>query len=220
MSTNKQIQEQISAMVDGELSDVQIDQMMALLRTPQGRAAWEDFHRIGDALRSDDMAFDLSDGFAERVAARIESEPAIVAPLVARTIQIQHADMHPSAAQAGSRVKRYAMSGAAAAAVAVAALMVAPKWPHAQRETAVASAPVTVPPVGPVMASVRTVASVPRLSSAPVAVPVNVETVQEGEMLRDARIDEYLLAHQRFSPSVFSSAQYARSATFANDSGR
>jgi sigma-E factor negative regulatory protein RseA len=39
-------------------------------------------------------------------------------------------------------------------------------------------------------------------------------------VLRDPRIDEYLLAHQRFSPSMFSTAQYARSATFATDSGK
>jgi len=35
--------------------------------------------------------------------------------------------------------------------------------------------------------------------------------------LRDPQFDQYLLAHQRFSPSVYSTAQYARSAAFAND---
>jgi len=42
----------------------------------------------------------------------------------------------------------------------------------------------------------------------------------ENEILRDPGIDEYLLAHQRFSPSVYSTAQYARSATFAVDSDK
>ena len=41
-----------------------------------------------------------------------------------------------------------------------------------------------------------------------------------GSALRGQGIDEYLMAHQRFSPSVYSSAQYARSATFANESGK
>jgi sigma-E factor negative regulatory protein RseA len=41
-----------------------------------------------------------------------------------------------------------------------------------------------------------------------------------GLVMRDQGIDEYLMAHQRFSPSVYSSAQYARSATFANESGK
>ena len=43
---------------------------------------------------------------------------------------------------------------------------------------------------------------------------------KDGEVLRDPRIDDYLLAHQRFSPSVYSSAQYARAATFAVDSDK
>jgi sigma-E factor negative regulatory protein RseA len=43
---------------------------------------------------------------------------------------------------------------------------------------------------------------------------------RSGAVMRDQGIDEYLMAHQRFSPSVYSSAQYARSATFANESGK
>jgi sigma-E factor negative regulatory protein RseA len=43
---------------------------------------------------------------------------------------------------------------------------------------------------------------------------------QNGVVLRDPRIDEYLLAHQRFSPAWNSTAQYARSATFASDSDK
>jgi sigma-E factor negative regulatory protein RseA len=42
----------------------------------------------------------------------------------------------------------------------------------------------------------------------------------EAVVLRDPGLDEYLLAHQRFSPSVYSTAQFARSSTFANDSGK
>ncbi len=38
--------------------------------------------------------------------------------------------------------------------------------------------------------------------------------------LRDPLIDQYLLAHQRFSPSVYSTAQYARSAAFANETNK
>ena len=43
---------------------------------------------------------------------------------------------------------------------------------------------------------------------------------QQGEVARDPRIDEYLMAHQRFSPSMYSSAQYARSAGFTIDSDK
>ena len=49
---------------------------------------------------------------------------------------------------------------------------------------------------------------------------LNANAARAGVVMRDQGIDEYLMAHQRFSPSVYSSAQYARSATFANESGK
>lgn len=52
-----------------------------------------------------------------------------------------------------------------------------------------------------------------------VAVPAAEELVvangPDGVILRDPRIDDYLLAHQRYSPLVHGSAQFARSATFS-----
>ena len=45
-------------------------------------------------------------------------------------------------------------------------------------------------------------------------------SVSDGVVLRESRIDDYLLALQRFSPSLYSTAQYARSATFATDSDK
>ena len=42
----------------------------------------------------------------------------------------------------------------------------------------------------------------------------------QGELLRDPTIDQYLQAHQRYSPSLYSTAQYARSPAFATDSDK
>ncbi len=56
-------------------------------------------------------------------------------------------------------------------------------------------------------------------SSAAIAV-VATDAARARLVMRDQGLDEYLMAHQRFSPSVYSSAQYARSATFANESGK
>lgn len=202
MSTNKHIQEQISAMVDGELSDAQVEQLMALLRTPQGRAAWEDFHRIGDILRTGDMAFAMSDDFGARMSARLEAEPIIVAPAAIRPAQVQrHAESDSPVA--GRKYLRFAIPGAAVAAIATAVivatpnLMVAHKDMQGGRATPAALA-----------------------ASAPAIEAAGAPNAQDGVVLRDPRIDEYLLAHQRFSPAVFSNAQYARSASFANDSGK
>jgi sigma-E factor negative regulatory protein RseA len=74
METNKKIREQISALGDGELSDLDIEVAFATLRTPEGHHAWEVYHRIGDVMRAQ-ASPDLSPGFTERLAARLADEP-------------------------------------------------------------------------------------------------------------------------------------------------
>jgi sigma-E factor negative regulatory protein RseA len=105
----------------------------------------------------------------------------------------------PVAAPVQKSFKRFAMPGMAAAAVAVIAVLVAPQMMQNPALTASTNA---VPTLASAAPNTVTVAS------------------QDGEVLRDPRIDDYLLAHQRFSPSVYSTAQYARSATFAVDSDK
>jgi sigma-E factor negative regulatory protein RseA len=209
MDTNKMNQEQISALADGELTDAQIDAAMAALRHPAARDAWETYHQIGDVLRSEEMGISLSAGFAARMAARLEAEPTIIAP-AALTPQEREAANDSISGKGG--MKRFAWPGLAAAAVAAIGLagapqlMVAMKGDSAEGRTMVASASARASAMP--QASVLQVAGQPRVS----------HSSQEGVVLRDPRIDEYLLAHQRFSPSVYSTAQFARSATFATDS--
>jgi sigma-E factor negative regulatory protein RseA len=107
----------------------------------------------------------------------------------------------PVSAPAQKGYLRFAMPGMAAAALAAIAVFIAP---HMQQQATIVAA---TPGAVPVLAS---------------AASNNTVTVagQEGEILRDPRIDDYLLAHQRFSPSVYSTAQYARSATFAVESDK
>ena len=79
---NKNMNEQtISAFADGELTDVEIDNILRVLRTPDGRQAWDAYHQIGDVLRSDQMAFDMSATFSTKLAKRLKDEPTIRAPL-------------------------------------------------------------------------------------------------------------------------------------------
>lgn len=227
MNMKERTQAQISALADDELSDSQLELALAALRDPAARADWDIYHQIGDVLRSDDMAFSLSEGFSARMAARLEAEPVILAPLPAL-------QSHPhigSAVAAGGfaligRFKRLAMPGVAAAAVATAVFVTAPQLLVAQKDDGAAvvmiapnPAPVTTVAVAPVV-PVTTVAVAPAVIEAPAEARMVTLEQQQGEVLRDPRIDEYLMAHQRFSPSVYSSAQYARSATFASDTGK
>ena len=71
----------ISAMMDGELSDAELDESLRALRS-DGEAldTWRRYHLISDALRDTQV---LSSGFSERLALRMEEEPAILAPKAA-----------------------------------------------------------------------------------------------------------------------------------------
>ncbi|HWU98583.1 MAG TPA: sigma-E factor negative regulatory protein [Oxalicibacterium sp.] len=190
MNTTNITREQISAFADGELSDGHLDVTLAALRQDEGRDAWNLYHQVGDALRSDELNTQLSAGFNARMFALLDAEPVIMVS----------ADKRVAVAKETS-IRRFAMPGMAAAAVAVVAFLTVPQM----------MTPITAP----------TLAANPAPVVASAAAPETITVAsQDGEVLRDPRIDEYLLAHQRFSPSVYSTAQYARSATFAVDSDK
>lgn len=212
MNAKERTQEQISALLDGEVADSQIEIALAALHTPEGLAAWEAYHRVGDALRSDDMAFSMSADFTARLTARLEREPAIVAPVsaTARKAQLGRQASGPHALPR-SVFKRFAMPGMAAAAVVTAVFVTTPHLLVTQQEVvANAHSPIIM-----VANTDATSGDTQSSTSAAVAAPVDQDTV----VLRDPRIDEYLMAHQRFSPFL-GSAQYARTATFAAESGK
>lgn len=74
MDTNKKNREYISALMDGETPDADLELAMAALGGPEGQQAWDTFHHIGDLLRAE-AAPELSAGFEEKLAARLAAEP-------------------------------------------------------------------------------------------------------------------------------------------------
>ncbi|SDY15170.1 sigma-E factor negative regulatory protein RseA [Collimonas sp. OK242] len=207
MNTKDITQEQISALADGELSNAYVDMAMAALRQTEGRDTWDVYHQIGDIMRSDDMALTMSPDFFSRMSARLEAEPAIIAAPLAVTLQpTEHlaagggqSMRFGMTGSVGRSFKRFALPGMAAAAVAAAAFIITP-------HTAVVGGP----------ASNGAATSQLALASAS-AVGDDHAVARNGEVLRDPQMDEYLVAHQRFSPSLYSAAQYARPATYAPD---
>ncbi|HEY0063637.1 MAG TPA: RseA family anti-sigma factor [Telluria sp.] len=75
MDTHKKIREHISTLSDGELSSADLELALAALQAADGQQAWNTYHRIGDVLRAQATP-ELSDGFADRLAARLAAEPA------------------------------------------------------------------------------------------------------------------------------------------------
>jgi len=204
MNTKEMSGEQISALADGEIADDELESALASLRKEDALGDWAIYHQIGDVLRSDDMALNMSTDFNARFAARLAAEPTIIAPAAHNA-----SNKNITKENRGRDVKRWALPGMAAA-VAMAAvafvstpqLMVAMSGSHSSSGN------------NAVMAS----AGKEQPSNAAGSASIVAASASGEVVMRDARIDDYLLAHQRFSPSLYSTTQYARSATFATDS--
>jgi sigma-E factor negative regulatory protein RseA len=200
---NRDKRETVSALADGELTGEAFARGVELAGLDQeGRKVWSSYHLIGDVLRSDDLAMSpaASQSFMAGFAARFEAEPHVLAPAGLPTSA-------QSAAHAGrvSRIlalrRRVVPSLAVAAAAATLTWIVMPQM----RGVGMAGAPqiAAVQPQGDAMQRV-----------AMNAAPAPATGGQDGNIIRDARLDEYLLAHQQFAqqPVISDSTPYIRSA--------
>src|SRR4051812_10861800 len=72
--------DQISALIDGELGDTEAAGLISRLKSDtQLRKAWDEYHRVGDALRGH-----VAPMLASRIAARLADEPVVIAPAARR----------------------------------------------------------------------------------------------------------------------------------------
>lgn len=182
----------ISLFADGELDDSEQLHVLALLRQSEGSRKWDEYHLVGDLLRSTDMAGEVRPGFAACFSARLAAEPAFLnaeSPLGG-------ASKEPAASRRASRNRMYRLA-APGAAIAAAVLLTIAALPHLSGLHAGAAG--------------GNAALLAHVSARPESIALSSERAT----LRDARIDEYLQAHQRFSPSLYTTAQYSRAAAFA-----
>ena len=193
MNTSKSMHEQISAFANGELAPAAEAAVLAALRAPAKQAIWDDYHHIGDILRSVEMAAAVRPDFATRMAVRLASEPVYMADTAVAAAASATVDGRHAPAQV-QWLKRLAMPASAVAAAVMLTIVAVPR-----------------------MAGLQSAGDLPVPGLSKPEALAQIGTAN-GVVLRDPRVEEYLLAHQRFSPSVFSSAQFARSAAFATDS--
>jgi len=178
--------ERLSAFVDGEFTDGEHLNGIFSELDHESRTAWSDYHLIGDVLRSDDLALGAaaSQSFMAGFAARFEAEPHVLAPAAL-----------PTARGSAGRVGRIlALRHRVVPTLAVAAAAATLTW-------------IVVPQMhGAGLAGGN--AQVASLSSsqgdgvqrvAMNAAPMQTAAVQDGNIIRDARLDEYLEAHQQFA---------------------
>lgn len=195
--------ERISALMDGEFDP---DELAALLdeADTSGRPLWDDYHLIGDALRSDELTLPRSDSaFMASFAARLEAEPHLLAPTAL-------ADAGQSVKTAGSRVtrinpflrvRRVLPTAAAAAAVAALSWVVVPRLqdhPTGGAQPQVLAQTATPAAGG---SSLTRVALTQQPQAAVAANGARAGAPNDLIVLRDARLDQYLAAHQQYAPT-------------------
>jgi sigma-E factor negative regulatory protein RseA len=174
--------ERLSAFVDGELfGEEHLNTFIAEL-DQEDRASWSRYHLIGDALRSDDLAVSpaTSSAFLASFSARLEQEPHVLAPAALPSL--------PVVSRFSALRRRIVPTFAVAAAAATLTWIVVPQLqgvPGVPGAAQVAS----VQTHGDSMQRVA-MASVPATAAQP---------AQDGNIIRDASLDQYLEAHQQFA---------------------
>jgi sigma-E factor negative regulatory protein RseA len=159
----------LSAVVDGEADASDLSRgCAAWAEDVEARRVWHAYHLIGDVIRSEDLAAPPARDAAllAAVRARLAAEPVVLAP------------QPPAAARPVRR-------GAWRLPVALAAGVVAVAGVVGVLEPSVMGGPAR-----------PTLASMPGAEPAPGVLRVGGAAVSRDQMLRDARVDEYLRAHR------------------------
>ncbi|MBC7730459.1 MAG: sigma-E factor negative regulatory protein [Bacteriovorax sp.] len=186
--------EHLSALVDGALDDAVVAKACAHWRDDgAARACWHAYQLIGDVLRSDDLASDPAHdtAFMAALSARLAKEPVVLAPQALVSMQDGAA---PALGVAGdARVRRRGWlvpSSVAAGFVMVAGALL------------VARSPDTAPgrSVGVPLASAASAGALAVMAAGGAPSVVESQTMTaNGSLIRDARLDRYLAAHNQFA---------------------
>jgi sigma-E factor negative regulatory protein RseA len=181
----------LSALVDGELTRDELEQVCAALDDAEMRGDWADFVLVGAALRGEgQLNFDVS----SRVMAALAEEPTVLAP---RMIDIPV--IAPTIAVARQRNGAWGRQWTALAAgmagvglVAWVAFSLAPPEPEVQIAT------MTAPLAAEIVTSVTSAATTSPGALKPVLEQRNhVAQVQSAPSSKDATaFQDYLVAHQ------------------------
>lgn len=174
-NTDPEARREISSLMDGELDPDRQQVLLTALHSHKGlRAAWSDYHLIGDALRLREASALQSD-LAGRVMAGLRNEPVVLAPR--------------KPAERG--LMRYAAALAASlAGVGVVAWLAFQPGQPGPAPSPMAQKASPLPAVA---------ALAPALPSSPSS-PGAVVAADVANPATAGRMQEYLLAHQAYSP--------------------
>lgn len=190
--------ELLSALVDGELHGEALEQALVCAESAEGCASWELYHLVGDVLRSPDLAHHSQHDLLSGLRAQLAQEPPLqlqssaLEQVAAGMEQQQTPIVALRDPAANSSVFRWKVAASFATVAAVAAL----GW-NLMGSPAGST--------GAQLAEANT--------QNPAAVLV---ATQEGEVLRDPRLDALLANHQQYASraSLQAPAEFLRNASF------
>jgi sigma-E factor negative regulatory protein RseA len=183
-------QEDLSALMDGELDASAVVAVCRAWRDDaQLRSQWHAHHLIGDVMRSEDLVSDAKRDalFLDAVRKRLAEEPVVLAP----------SNVAAAAAVVPTRVRRSWMAPAAVAAgfAVVAGTLVVTQMAGGLGSRDLGADRSIAQTPSPVQAVVLSDTPAASAASESPSVALN------GQLVRDARLDEYLAAHKKFGGS-------------------
>lgn len=181
----------MSALVDGELPLDEAMRELSQCNRSDDRLTWALYHQIGDVLRSESLAIPFSEGFDERLRARLAAEPPLT---VAQTPDSAHGTRstarHGRGAVGWGGVVLPGIGRPALLALALAGVMMIVFFSAYQRSRA------------PAMHAGESVVT-------------PVVTIHADKLApSDAGMADYVAAHKRISPSLYSAEENRSSAVF------
>lgn len=233
--------EQLSALVDGEASEPQLQAVLAYAESDEGQQSWRMYHLIGDVLRSPELAHHSQHDVLSGVRAFMASEPRPgqaepVLPLgqleqVVPAPQVRSSDRlvgngAPVAESlaANASVFRWKMAAGVASMAAVAAIGWSVMLGSAGQQPAVLAADLGAPQASALMAAAPA-SAVADESGLPLGEQAQSSSVVamsgpygQSVMLRDPRLDELLASHPQYSSAanLQMPASFLRNANFAS----
>jgi sigma-E factor negative regulatory protein RseA len=221
--------EDLSALVDGQLTDAGLDAMLLRLAHDDAlRRDWQLYHLVGDVLRDRSHSpASPCDAFVSKLMARLaeESQPMAVAP--AQSLAISALTPAPVSTTANSPlhrtepandpVFRWRTVGVAASVAAVALVAWTVVGPSSSdRGSEAQLAQLQAPPTATLRHSVLAVAASPTVGSLSFDAPSPTATILGGApvMLRDPQLDDLIARRQHLSVSAPQPDGFVRRASF------
>jgi len=201
MNDDVNMQEQLSALADGQLRGDEFAQAMTFAETQEGLATWQLYHLVGDVMRSSELARPADLSFLAELRTQLATESGSVDLVVGDASHVAASDA-TAVSSANASVFQWKMAAGFASLAAVAAI----GW-HAYSGLAGS------PGAGPQLAVAPAAVSTPQEAAVTLAESAGPA---QSVMIRDPRLDELLAAHRQFgsTSSLQMPAGFLRNATF------